>query len=66
MSPHCNIHKYTWTSSEGKTHSQIDHVLVDRKQHASILDVPSFRAADCDTNCCLVVAKVRERLAVSK
>jgi hypothetical protein len=24
------------------------------------------RAADCDTDCCLMVAEVRERLAVSK
>jgi exonuclease III len=28
--PHLNIHKYTWTSPDGKTHSQIDHSLVDR------------------------------------
>jgi hypothetical protein len=31
-----------------------------------ILDVRSFRGADCDTDYYLVVAKVRERLAVSK
>jgi CTP-dependent riboflavin kinase len=40
--------------------------LIDRRQHSSILDVRSFRAADCDTDHYLVVAKVRERLAVSK
>jgi hypothetical protein len=31
-----------------------------------MLDVQSFRAADYDTDHCLGVAKVRERLAVSK
>jgi hypothetical protein len=35
-------------------------------QHSSILDVQSLRKADCDTDHYLVVAKVREKLAVSK
>ena len=66
MFPHRKIHKYTWTSSDGKTHNQIDHVLVDRRWHSSVLDVRSFRGADCDTDHYLVIAKVRERLAVGK
>jgi hypothetical protein len=41
-------------------------MLIDRRRHSSILDVLSFRAADCDTDHNLVVAKFRERLAVSK
>jgi hypothetical protein len=66
MFPHCKIHKYTRTSPEGNTHNQIDHILIDRRRHSSILDVRSFRGADCDTDYYLVVTKVRERLAVSK
>jgi hypothetical protein len=65
MFPHRNIHKYIWTSPGGKTHNQINHFLVDRRRHSSVLDVRSFRAADRDTDHYLVVAKVRERLAVN-
>ena len=40
--------------------------MIDRRWHSSVLDVRSFGGDDCDTGHYLVVAKVRERLAVSK
>jgi hypothetical protein len=64
--PQCGIHKFTWTSAEGKTYSQIDHNWIDRRRHSSILVVRSFRAIDCDTDPLSVGGKFRERLAVSK
>ena len=63
---HRNIHKYIWTFPDGKTDNHIDHILIDRIWHSSILDVRSFRRADCDSDWYLVVAKIRERLAVNK
>jgi hypothetical protein len=47
-------------SPDGKTHDEIDRILIDRRRHPSILDVRSFRAADCDTGHYQVVAKVRD------
>ena len=66
MFPHHNIHKFNLTSPDGKIHNQIDHILIDRRRHSSILGVQSFRTANFDTDPYLVVARVRERLAVSK
>jgi hypothetical protein len=40
--------------------------LINGRQHTRVFNVPSFRGEDCDTNHYLVVAKVSERLAVSK
>jgi hypothetical protein len=39
MFPQRNIHKYTWTSPDGKTHGQVYHILIDRRRYSSILDV---------------------------
>jgi hypothetical protein len=61
-----NIHKFTWTSPEGKTCNEINHILIDRRGNSSVLDVRSVGGADCYTDHCLVVAKFTERLAVRR
>jgi hypothetical protein len=55
------MHQYIWTSPDEKTHNQTDHMLIDVD-----VDVESFKRAKCDTDRYLVVAKLRERLAVRK
>jgi hypothetical protein len=66
MFPHRNVHKCIWTSPDENTHNQIYDILIGRRRHSSVLDVRSFSAADCDTDHYLVVAKIRERIAVNK
>jgi hypothetical protein len=66
MFPHHSIHKYTRTSPDGQMDTWINYILIDMRQHSNILDVRSFRGADCDSDHYLVVSNVRERLAVSK
>jgi hypothetical protein len=61
-----NIHEYTWTSPDGTTHNQTDHVLLDKREFSYIVGVRSFRGVDCGTDHYLVVAKVGQRLPVSK
>jgi len=61
-----NIHKYTWTSPDEKTHNQIYNIWIERRWHSNILDVRNYRGADCDTDHYLMVGKVKVRLAVSK
>jgi hypothetical protein len=64
--PHRNIHTFTWIFPDGKSHNQNDYILLDGTRHSSVLGGRLFGAADCDIDHQLVVAKVRERLAVSK
>jgi endonuclease/exonuclease/phosphatase family metal-dependent hydrolase len=61
-----NLYKYTFKSPDGKTHKQIDHILIDKRSHSSVLDVLLFRAADCDTGHYPVVANISEGLAMNR
>jgi len=61
-----NIHKYTWTSPDGKTKIHINDILRDTRWHSSILDNRSFKRADSNIDKYLVVENVRKRMSVSK
>ena len=43
---HKTNHKYTWVSSDGTFHKQIDHVMVKGKWRKALLDVCTNRGAD--------------------
>jgi hypothetical protein len=66
MLPLRNVHKFNWTSSNERTHKQIDHILIDKRWHSSIIEVRSFGGDEYDTDHYLVVSKHRERLGVIK
>ena len=48
------------------SHNQIDHVLVDKRRQSTIIDMPSLRRANCNTDHYLVVETIRERLSLKK
>jgi hypothetical protein len=59
-------HSQTATSPDRVTLYQIDHVLIDKSRYSYILDIRSFRGADCDTDHYLLGAKLRERISESE
>ena len=59
---HKTIHKATWTSPDGTTKSQIDHILISRRFRNSVKDARVFRSADIGSDHYLVCMKVKLRL----
>ncbi|KAL9982087.1 hypothetical protein ACROYT_G010881 [Oculina patagonica] len=60
---HKEIHKYTWTSPNGRDRNQIDHIAIRRRFRRSLLDVKVQRGADAASDHHLVRCKVRLKLA---
>ena len=60
--PHKDIHKYTWTSQDGRTRNQIDHVAVNSRFKRSVFETSSYRGADISSDDNLVVAVMQLKL----
>ncbi|XP_056017205.1 relaxin receptor 1-like [Ostrea edulis] len=56
---HRDIHKQTWTSPDGHTNNQIDHIIINRRWRGSLQDVRVKRGADIDSDYSLVIAKIK-------
>ncbi|KAL4089381.1 hypothetical protein QTP88_024427 [Uroleucon formosanum] len=59
------IYKQTWVSPDGRTKSQINHILIDKRYRSSVRLVRSYRGADGDTDHYLVISSFRTKLANS-
>jgi len=63
--PRRNINKYACMFPEAKKCNHIDHILIFRRRYLIMLAVLCFTGADYDIDHNLLLAKVRQRLAVS-
>ena len=53
---------YTWTSPDGKTRNQIDHIAISFKWRSSVKDTRTLPGADCNTDHQLLISQIKVRL----
>ncbi|KAL0271865.1 UNVERIFIED_CONTAM: hypothetical protein PYX00_008828 [Menopon gallinae] len=64
--PRKNIHKHTWTSPDGLTKNQIDHVLIDTKSRTNIHNVRSYRGSPFPTDHYMVGVIMKNKMIHKK
>ena len=57
-----DIHKLTWKSLDGRTISQIDHMIINKKWRRPLLDVKVYRGADVSSDHYMLLAKIKLKL----
>jgi hypothetical protein len=62
MSPHKQRHQISWISPDGKTDSQIDHVIISQQRRTSMLDTRAMRGADASSDHEIIRSKIRIKL----
>jgi endonuclease/exonuclease/phosphatase family metal-dependent hydrolase len=60
------IHIRTWTSPDGETVNQIDHVLVNKMKRGMFQDVRTMRGPNCNSDHFPLKIKVKQRLIISQ
>lgn len=64
--PGKRIHKATWTSPDGSTCNQIDHLLISDRHKSDLMSTISYRGANVDSDHYLATAKIRSRISLAK
>lgn len=53
------VHKYTWTSPDGRTRNQIDYITVNGKFRSSIYNARAYRGADIGSDHNIVICNMK-------
>jgi len=63
MFPHKDIHKYTWSSPDGRKRNEIYHIAINGIFKRSVQDARAFRGADVGSDHNLVVGDIQLKLS---